>query len=139
MSSQVLKDTRFQLLSHPFSGTDPSGNLIQRSIRPTVVPAETREDDRQVLLAFFSAPLHIFPPPLPRVIFDVLQGPVPAYGPRAYDVGLADNPVKCRVLHAIGIERPPSGRHTQQDREATVALVILEEVYQSLALGQRVL
>src|SRR5436305_1641262 len=46
---------------------------------------------------------------------------------------------RSRVAHAVGVYRPPAGRHAQDDRVAPVMLVVLEEVHQPPALGQGVL
>src|SRR5262249_30735448 len=105
----------------------------------TVVPTETRERDRQIRLAFVPTPLQVLVPAPLGMVFYILQRLVPAHRPRANDVSLADTPVQGRVVHAVAVERPPPGRHAQQDREPTIVLVTLEEIPQPLALGQRVL
>src|SRR5437660_11967535 len=104
-----------------------------------VVPTKAGENHRQVTFAVSLAPFQVLLPALAGMVAYSLERFVPAHGPRAYDVGLTNDPVQSGVVHAVGIERAPAARHTHQDGVAAVLLIALEELHQPLALGQRVL
>ena len=70
---------------------------------------------------------------------DGFQRGVPADRPRAHDVGLEDDLMQRLVGHAVPIQRSPAGRNTRHYSAAAIPFVVLQELDQFPAFGQRVL
>ena len=58
-----------------------------------IVPTETGEDDRQVFLAVFFAPVDIGSPAVAGVVSDAVEGAIAAHGPGADDVRFTNHVV----------------------------------------------